>query len=162
MTAHLIIGVDPGLTTGVCALRFGPDMRRVGDPIAVQINGSEGVLPLVQSLIARSALGDPVLAVEQFVIGNRAARSSSAHAGRITRALISELAELAEAHGATLFTRAAALVKPWATDQRLAAAGLLDATKGMGHARDATRHALYAAVNMGLAADPFSKKAMAR
>lgn len=158
----LIVGVDPGLTTGIAALRYGPDQRRCADPIAVQIHGSEGVVPLVQALIARATVGEHVLAVEQFVIGGRAARSSSAHAGRVTRALIAELSELADSYSANLFTRAAALVKPWATDHRLEVAGLLDPTKGMQHARDAARHALYAAVHMGIAADPLSKKAVAR
>jgi hypothetical protein len=57
-----------------------------------------------------------------------------------------------------VFLRAAALVKPWATDRRLTAAGLLDPTAGMGHARDAARHALYAAVHLQLTTDPLSKK----
>jgi hypothetical protein len=58
-----------------------------------------------------------------------------------------------------VFLRNASLVKTWATDKRLAAAGLLDATKGMQHARDASRHALYAAVHTGMARDPLSTKA---
>jgi hypothetical protein len=157
----LVVGVDPGLTTGVFAVEFfdGGDRRdRRSDPIAVQIHGSEGVLSVVSTLLARSPLSDKVLAVEQFVVGARAARSSSAHAGRVTRALISELGELEE----PVFTRTAALVKPWATDKRLHAAGLLDATKGMQHSRDASRHALYAAVHMGVTVDPLSKKAAAQ
>jgi hypothetical protein len=72
--------------------------------------------------------------------------------------LIAEIGELEE----PVFTRAAALVKPWATDKRLHAAGLLDATKGMQHARDASRQALYAAVHMGVTPDPLSRKAVAR
>lgn len=157
-TGVLVIGVDPGLTTGVCALTYAADGKRNGEPIALQIHGSEGVLPVVAALLARKPLLDHVLAVEQFVVGGRAARSSSAHAGRVTRALIAELAEL----GADVFTRAAVVVKPWATDRRLEAAGLLDPTKGMQHARDAARHALYAAVRMNVTPDPLSRKAAAK
>lgn len=151
----LVIGVDPGLTTGIVAVGWGEDGRIVSGPIAIQVHGSEGVVPLVQTLLARKPTFEPILAVEQFVVGNRAARSSSAHAGRVTRALIAELSEM----GVDVFTRAAALVKPWATDQRLNAAGLLDPVKGMEHARDAARHALYAAVHAGITVDPLSKKA---
>jgi hypothetical protein len=151
----LIVGVDPGLTTGLFAITYTDDRCIADKAIAVQIHGSEGVIPLIQALLARKPRHEHLLAVEQFVVGARAARSSSAHAGRVTRALIAELHDL----GADVFIRAAALVKPWATDQRLHAAGLLDATKGMQHARDASRHALYAAVRQGLAVDPLSKEA---
>jgi hypothetical protein len=53
-------------------------------------------------------------------------------------------------------------VKPWATDERLAAAGLLDPTKGMRHARDAARHALFCAVRDFGLPDPLSAKARTR
>lgn len=154
----LVIGVDPGLTTGVFAVEFGDGQQQVGTRTAVQIHGSEGVVPLIQTLLGLRPAADPLLAVEQFVVGARASRSSSAHAGRVTRALVAELHNL----GAPVFLRNASLVKTWATDKRLEAAGLLDATKGMGHARDAARHALYAAVHCGYTTDPLSRKAAAR
>jgi hypothetical protein len=166
MPGSLVIGVDPGLTTGIFAVVY-RDERLNGQPNATQVHGSEGVVPFVQGLIGRRPPCVVVLAVEQFVVGGRASRPSSAHAGRVTRALIGELSDLAymlssNEHDCSLFTRTAALVKPWATDRRLAAAGLLEGTKGMGHARDAARHALYAAVHMGLTGDPLSTKAVAR
>lgn len=165
MSAY-VIGVDPGLTTGVFAVEWftgnTPGLR--SDPVAVQVHGSEGVIPFVQTMVAHRPGTDIILAVEQFVVGGRAGRSATPHAGRIARALITELQTLAlhlvDDRDCSLFTRTAALVKPWATDKRLDAAGLLDATKGMGHARDAARHALYAAVHMGLTADPLSKAAV--
>lgn len=158
----LVIGADPGQTTGLFVVLYTATGKRLGDPVAAQIHGSEGVVPFVSTLLQRGSCDDrePLIAVEQFVVGARAARSSSAHAGRITRALITELSELADAEGATLFLRAAAMVKPWATDRRLDAAGLLAATEGMHHARDAARHALYAAVKTGVAADPLSLRAV--
>jgi hypothetical protein len=154
----LVIGVDPGQTTGIFIVTFDASRKVSSKPIAVQVHGSEGVVPFVQSALTRRPTCEPLLAVEQFVVGNRASRSSSAAAGRITRALIQELYEL----GNDVFLRSAALVKPWATDRRLEAARLLDSTVGMGHARDASRHALYAAVHQGIALDPMSPKAAVR
>jgi hypothetical protein len=154
----LVIGVDPGLTTGVCAVEFDEDGQQIGSRIVMQIHGSEGVIPTIQTLLGRKPQHEHLLAVEQFVVSNRAARSSTPEAGRVTRALIAELGDL----GVHVFLRNASLVKTWATDKRLEAAGLLDATKGMGHARDASRHALYAAVHCGITTDPLSTKAVAR
>jgi hypothetical protein len=154
----LVIGIDPGLTTGLFAIAYATvDGGHAPGPIAAQIHGSEGVIPFVQTLLTFRSVTDPMLAVEQFIVGTRAARSSSAHAGRITRALIAELSELAHAVDCGVFTRSAAMVKPWATDKRLEAAGLLTHCVGMQHARDAARHALYAAVHCGITADPLSK-----
>jgi hypothetical protein len=84
----------------------------------------------------------------------------------VTRDLIGTLQEVWEEHdstaegrrGARWFQRPAAHVKPWATDERLEAAGLLEATKGMRHARDAARHALFAACKDGGIPDPLSKR----
>lgn len=160
----LIVGVDPGLTTGLFALGLSASTSwqlRTADPIAAQIHGSEGVIPFVETLLARNYT-ERLVAIEQFVLGTRATRSSSAHAGRVTRALITEVSRLANDLGVDVFTRSAAMVKPWATDKRLEAAGLLDHCTGMGHARDAARHALYAAVHCGLMGDPLSTRAVAR
>jgi len=52
-------------------------------------------------------------------------------------------------------------VKPWAIPARLVKAGLIKPTEGMRHARDAARHALYAAVHERITADPLSKRGLA-
>lgn len=153
----LVIGVDPGSTTGVCVLRPGQGVH----PVAVQIHGSEGVAPYIRSVVECTPPEDTVLlAVEQFVVSARASRSSTPAGGRAARELIAALSDLAgelrDDYQITTVLRPAALVKPWATDHRLDAAGLLEPCKGMGHARDAARHALYAAVKAGLAPDPLS------
>lgn len=157
----LVIGVDPGLTTGLMALRFN-DYRLAAEPIAVQIHGPAGVLPFIYSLLAKpeSERQPALVAVEQFVVGGRAVRSRYPNAGKVTRELIAAVQDLEHRAGiGHVQTRPAALVKPWATDHRLEAAGLLDCCAGMGHARDAARHALYAAVNAGIAIDPLSRSA---
>ena len=80
-------------------------------------------------------------------------------AGRVTRELIGVLADLAAGRPqVTVIRRPAGLVLPWATNHRLAAAGLMAPTVGMPHARDAARHALYAAVRDGGMPDPLSTR----
>lgn len=144
-----VIGVDPGPTPGIVVL--GPDSR----PEVVQC--SAGVAVALVDALVDQAPGTVLLAVEEFVVGPRAARSSSAGAGAVTRDLIGALAQLARDNEVVLVRYRAADVKPWATDRRLAAAGLVEPTKGMRHARDAARMALYASVRDAGFADPLSR-----
>jgi len=156
----LVIGVDPGGTTGVFAFAVLSESDVVVPflgPVAAQIRGWEGVEPLLTGLLNRTKGERQLMAVEDFVIGGRTARSAHPAAGQRTRILIGTAREIAADHGAEFHTRPAATVKPWATDKRLDAAGLLAATRGMPHARDAARQALYAAVHSGLIRDPLSK-----
>lgn len=146
-----VIGVDPGLTTGVARLDL--DAWRV--PSLAQVT-PELVLDVVEMLLGAQDPADVLLAVEAFVVGPRAARSSTPAGGRTARELIAALHALP----VRAIGRTAAAVKPWATDRRLEKAGLL--VKGMPHAADAGRHALYAAVNDGGLPDPLSRKAAAR
>lgn len=161
MTAVRVIGVDPGPTPGLVLLRFN--------------DGPFGVCHVVQCthLIApdifRMLLGiDPatptIVGVERFVIGAKSYRSGSP--GGVTRDLVGAIDQACRDHmhemGSALVRlhqRNASQVKAWATDARLDKTGLLDATKGMTHARDAARHALFAAVHDGGIPDPLSKKA---
>ena len=86
-------------------------------------------------------------------MGPRAGKSATTEAGRITRELIAELTRHAPMH-----VRPAVTVKRWATDKRLEAAGLIGPTRGLPHARDAARHALYTAVKAGVTRDLLSVK----
>ena len=160
MTAVRVIGVDPGPTPGIVLLRFN--------------DGPFGVCHVVQCthLIApeifRTLLGiDPVtptiVGVERFVMRGKYAGTQ---AGGVTRDLVGAIDQVCRERmqemggdSVRLHQRNASQVKAWATDARLDAAGLLDATKGMTHARDAARHALFAAVHDGSIPDPLSKKA---
>ncbi|HEY2086412.1 MAG TPA: hypothetical protein VGH54_10370 [Mycobacterium sp.] len=155
MTSTLVIGIDPGPTTGIVALLFS-DVDAMSDPVILQCDHYSTMF--FADVIAHGFMQPTktIVAVEQFVVGPRSGRSGSAEAGRITRNLIGALS--AE-FGDDVVLRAAGQVKPWATDRKLAAAGLLDPTAGMGHARDAARHALYAAVQSGFR-DPMSKAAL--
>ena len=140
-----VLGVDPGPTPGIVLLTAAHGRLEAREVVQC----SAGVLHLVLAAL------DPyhaVIGVERFVVGRRASRSASAHAGAETRDQVGALEVL---YPQARF-RTAAQVKPWATDERLDAAGLLEATKGLRHARDAARHALFAAVHDGVIPDPLS------
>lgn len=151
-----VLGVDPGETSGVVALGY-----TAGRLTAVNVFqcGAKSTEWLAGQLLAEaeSFADDVVLAVERFVVGTRAARSRTAKAGATTRDLVGRLTR-PDAAWRTV-ARSASEVKSWALDERLKAAGLLDATKEMRHARDAARHALFAAVADGGIPDPLSRAA---
>jgi hypothetical protein len=152
-----IIGIDPGPTPGMVELVYTD--RKLVDIHVVQCSlGIAGAVFL--ALIAeRSATAwATTVQIEKFVISRRSARSSTASAGEQTRALVEALRHEAQQLGADCILQPAVAVKPWATDVRLEAAGLLAATKGMTHARDAGRHALFAACSVADLPDPLSKE----
>lgn len=146
-TPHTVIGIDPGVTTGLCALHVchGAVTRHQ----TVQCDQSS-VTMVLDGLLARSCSHRRV-AIEAFVV--RARASSTGEHGRITRDLIAACRSVALIDHVPVSERPAGTVKPWATDKRLTIAGL-HTGRGMGHARDAARHALYDAVQAGLLADP--------
>lgn len=162
MSALRVIGIDPGPIPGFVMLDYAAGVATVD---VVQCSWRTASTVLLALLEDRPVA--VTVQIEQFVVGRRSSRSSTASAGAITRDLIGSLQTVWADHDATpngrlgghWFVRNAAAVKPWATDARLDAAGLLEATKGMRHARDAARHALYAAVHDGGMSDPLSKAA---
>lgn len=158
MNVNYIIGVDPGPMVGIVGLLVdGGEL--VGPPDVVQCS-DHVVLSVLGALYGRAGSGLPsrtYLAVEHYVVGPRAAGLNAPMASERTRVAITLLKEWA-ASRATVVERRAIDVKPWATDARLDAAGLTEATKGMRHARDAGRHALYTAVKECGLPDPFSSR----
>lgn len=157
MSAELlhVVGVDPGPLPGIVSLRFRDN--RLCDVEVAQATPRTAML-LLAPLLEHDDWPTLVQA-EQFVVGRRAAHSGTASAGRATRELIGALRE----RWPFVIIRTASQVKPWATDRRLAelrtgGQNLIEATKGMRHARDAARHALYAAVHDGGIPDPLSKR----
>lgn len=152
MPARLVIGVDPGRTTGLAVL--GVDAGELaGPPHAAQLSPG-WVVPILASTIREAGAVPVHIGVERFVVRQRAARSRTADAGALTRALIGQIQYAAESLGARVTVRSAADVKPWATDVRLRATGLLEVCTGMPHARDAARHALFTAVHDAGLPDP--------
>lgn len=153
-TRWQVIGVDPGATTGIVALIIRENVILHLDMI--QCNAGAARL-VVEALVTKTPTCG-LMAIEKFVVSPRAGRSTHAAAGAVTRELITELSGLAELYDYNIHTRAAGVVKPWASDERLEAAGLVPTARGMSHARDAARHALFAAVRDGGLPDPLSKK----
>lgn len=149
MRRPVCIGIDPGPTTGIaiCWAGIQPEWSLIQCTHDVVFELLDGLLnPLV-------------LAVETYVVGARSGKSSTPDAGRITRELVGNLTAWAVLNGLRGVQRPAALVKPWATDERLAAAGIVAAKSGMRHALDAARHGLYATkAELGMP-DPLSRKA---
>jgi hypothetical protein len=156
VTLH-VIGVDPGPVPGFVMLDYTDGLLTSSD--VVQCSAS--VAPLIFGEIVRDLDGEfPIVGLERFVVRGRSGRSATSKAGEQTRDLIGRLVQAAGAYidPGDWHARTAGEVKPWATDERLEAAGLLDLTKGMRHARDAARHALFTAVKSGVP-DPLSKHA---
>jgi hypothetical protein len=164
-----VIGIDPGPIAGVVRIQL-EQQGNVGGLGGVQLVDVQAlqVTPDILTCILEALTRDDraALALERFVVGPRSGRSSTPSAGLTTRNLVGQIEWWAR-EGYTeafiqrpeLHARSAAEVKPWATDERLDAAGLLELTKGMRHARDAARHALYCAVRDYGLPDPLSKAA---
>jgi len=143
-----VVGIDPGGTTGVATLMY---YRDSGWLVVPRQYGQANALTETLDLLSRA--NPDAVAVERFIVSNRSARSRSSGAGEFARELIGAL----QYTGCPLDRRTASQVKRWATDKRLSAAGLLEPTKGMPHARDATRHALFSMVHRKWAPDPLSR-----
>ncbi len=146
-----IIGVDPGPVPGIVVLSVWDN----GEFDAHAIQCSHTIAStLVDGLVRNAGEEACLIAVERFVVGRGSMRSRKD--GVITRDLVGQLQRVSNVLGTTYTERTAAAIKPWASEERLALAGLLEPTKGMRHARDAARHALFAAVRDGGLSDPLS------
>lgn len=153
----LVVGVDPGPIPGIVVLCVGSVPV---SPSIFQCDAGSAPWLVRETLESRLPWDRRILAIERFVVGPRASRSSTPKAGQLTRDMVGALTALgADLPGVRVVQRSASEVMPWATDVRLDRAGLLEATKGMQHARAAARHALFAAVRDGGAPDPLSKTA---
>lgn len=156
-----IVGIDPGPVVGVVRLQLAVQLGASATLLsaeALQVTPGASAT-LLDALIQGD---EAAVAVERFVVGPRAARSSTPAGGAAAREVVRLVADWATLRGLRYWSRSAAEVKPWATDARLAAAGLMEPTTGMRHARDAARHALFAAVKTYGLPDPLSSKAGAR
>lgn len=154
-----VIGVDPGVTTGVAVFEYGKDLGK--QPIVPLYQADAVGTPwLLEQLVKEHTLNGTiryhavVIAVESYVAG----RHGKGSEGTVTREFVALCDLLASRYNAKLVRRNAGTVKPWATDARLHRHALF-ATEGMRHARDAARHALFAAVHDFGVPDPLSRKA---
>jgi len=138
----LVIGVDPGGTTGLAAVEYTPEQGyRLLAHLGVPLEPGEAV-PHVWAMVEKAGvlkIGPWWVAAERFVVSRRAGRSSAAAAGQRARDI---LGALEAAFPGRVKLRNAAAAKGWAVDARLTAAGLWPA-QGRPHTTDAVRHALY-------------------
>lgn len=168
MNALRVIGVDPGPIPGIVVLDLDAmadgSGRWLRERFAYQCTANAAAY-LLEALLLEH--GDAALVqVETYVVGNKSGRLSHAGESANTRDLVGAVQQVVSnfhrgpisGQTGVFVQRAAGEVKPWATDDRLARAGLLEPTKGMRHARDAARHALFAAVRDGGLPDPLSKR----
>lgn len=151
-----IFGGDPGPVVGVALVGLSdPD----DGPIKLRLVAALQTTTSGLAVVLAGVVGhEPAVALERYVVGSRAGRSATAQAGAAARWSFTVIDEWATRQGFPTYARSASEVKPWATDERLDAAGLLDLTKGMRHARDAARHALFCAVKTYGLPDPLSRR----
>lgn len=159
------IGMDPGPTPGLVKLTYALGRLMTVHVIQCSANSALDVLELWFLDVPTKA--ELYFQVEKFVIGTKSYRSGSP--GARTRDMVGSAVTLAQSHlsgnGApkgSVVIRTASETKAWASDGRLEAAGVLGDLKGMTHAKDAARHALYTACKDGNIPDPFSIKAKRR
>jgi hypothetical protein len=150
------IGMDPGPIPGIVRLTYSDDRDLLMADV-VQCS-AHTALDLLEVLLRVPAGTEVYFQVEKFVIGKGSYRSGSP--GARTRDMVGSAITMVQSGRLCVVTqRPAVAAKQWATDKRLDAAGLLDEVKGMQHAKDAARHALYTAVAEGKIPDPLSRKA---
>jgi hypothetical protein len=153
------IGIDPGATTGIVMLHL--TAATLGDAAEIFQGKAADAPGVLRDLLASRSHGERGrCGIEGFAPGN--GPGARRKPGRLTSGQVEELAGICAEYGVPCQARYAALVKPWATDRRLRAAGLLALTTGKGHARDACRHALYCAVCDCGYPDPLSRTAAQR
>lgn len=149
------VGMDPGPKPGLVKLVYS-EQRLVGVYV-VQCSLNCALDTLETWLRQAEGLSEIYVQVEKFVIGSGSYRAGSP--GRRTRDLVGSALTLATGYGAHALQRPASDAKTWASNGRLLAAGIEADVKGMPHARDAARHALYTACKDANIPDPFSRRA---
>ena len=136
------IGIDPGPTTGIVLLRLdGTRLSALAEIYQCNAGAAGGLLRYL--LLRQSDHEHGRAGMEPFIRSN--GPGTAMRPGQVTADQVADLNQILTEHGVPCSAQRAALVKPWATDKRLAVAGLLELTPGSTHARDAARHALYCA-----------------
>lgn len=148
-----VTGVDGGGTTGVALLILEKTDPRgkfytVKETTFYQFEGASA--DTVRGNI--EALHPDIIAVEDFVSMRRAGRLAGYRKGGKLAADIAAVVAAMDAPFGPVVRNSAGRAKKWGSDRRLAAAGIRP--RGMVHAMDAARHALFAACNVGLIEDP--------
>jgi hypothetical protein len=156
------VGADPGPATGLCLLDYRDGILVGRMLLQAAADCAPAVLrDLLESRKNGMVAGRRVGSVEKFVTGRSA--GSRGLPADVTRQLVMELAEMLQLFGYTVNIRPAADVKPWASNKRLVAAGIVPSEKGMhgdmNHSYDAARHAIFGAHDAGVIQDPLLSRA---
>jgi hypothetical protein len=143
----LVIGIDPGGTTGLAYVTHQPEIgyhlhKHLGAPF---LPGE--IVDLLRGPWQPAGTDVWWIAAERFVVGRRAGQSSSAAAGQRARDI---LGALQAAFPKRVKLRNAGVMKAWNDgDRRINAAGLMP-SQGRPHTRDAVGHALlFHVANLG-------------
>lgn len=151
----IVVGVDPGPTTGIVELIC--EGLTCAPGRIVQCNGSAAVCVL-DAIVSPGCVAErelTTIAVERFVHSRYGGKAP----GQATQYLINHIdSRYRPLAYVSVVVRSASAVKPWANDERLERVGLWRTTKGMLHARDAARHALFTAVRDHGVLDPLSTR----
>lgn len=143
------VGVDGGPSTGIAVLSV--ELASY-EWTVFQVNG-EGAPWLIQAIYDRFC--PRVVASEKFIPSNRAGTTGKDAdlTRRIHAYTLDAAAGIRRVPPCAVRERNAGNIKPWASDKRLAKTGFPLGSK-FKDARDAGRHALYAAVLDGKERDP--------
>lgn len=147
--ATLIVGIDPGITCGVCEFKVGESLPQLYslDP--------EGLICKVEELISRAEnLEHLYLVVEKFLLypSRAAGQSLSTLVTAEEIGVIKYLVSRQDPNRVSLAIQTAAQVKPWANEKTLFSLKFWNLTpefwkKSDRHAHDAARHLAYFVMN---------------
>jgi len=151
-----VAGADFGPTTGLAFAAWDRATTELVSVIALEC--TDGQAPGLLGLLLGAWPYGPAVRVagmERFVPRAKSQSLRGVSVARMQGSILA-LSQVFTAHRIAVRLRPAADVKPWATDRRLAAAGLLAATEKFTDARDAGRHMLFTAVQDAGLPDPLS------
>ena len=146
------IGIDPGPVPGIVLLCL--DAARLGDAAEIYQCNARSAPWLLRRICERTP--GARAGMEPFTPGHGPGARMTA--GQVTAGQVTELAAILEHYGIPCSPQRNSLVKPWATERRLDACGLLALTAGSAHARSAAGQALYCAVWSCGYPDPLSPR----
>lgn len=149
------LGIDPGPHTGLYAAWWDPRGWTLEHCIARECAAADSAAALHGMLRGQEGCWPVRTAgIEAFVARLRSVKLHGVRADQVV-IQVSELTGVLAGYGIPVVARPAGTVKPWATDKRLKAAGLLEAAGSSPHIKDAGRHLLFSACQAGLP-DPLS------
>lgn len=148
------LGIDTGPHTGVFAAWWSREDWKLLDVLAFECAAAMAVPMLRYSVLGQSSRPVQLAGIEAFVARSKAVRLAGVRIAAM-HAQQAEIRRELAGRGIYVAARPAGTVKPWATDKRLEAAGLLKLAGTSPHIRDAGRHMLFGACQAGLP-DPLS------